>query len=336
MTYDLFCIGNALMDLEFLINEEFLDIHQLTKGTMHLIDLRTAMELRSQLPSQAIKQQCGGSAANTALAAHAFGCKVFFGGKVANDDYGVLFNREFNEVGIATHACTVSATQESTGHCIVLITEDAERTMNTCLSISNSLAPADLEEQTISDSRHVYLEGYLASSDTGHLAATRTRELAEANHRHVSITLSDVSMVTAFRPNLETILGNGVDRLFCNLEEGLAWCGTDRVELAINELRDVARVPVITLGKDGCIVGSVRSGREVKGFPVMAKDVNGAGDMFAGSYLAAIAQGSNEFDAARFGNYAASRVVQKIGSRLDSVADYHATLVDYRSSVNGT
>lgn len=335
MSYDLFCIGNALVDIEFEVEEHFLDELQLTKGTMHLIDLDRVAELRGELAVQPVKQQCGGSAANTAYAARALGCQVFFAGKVADDEHGCLFKGELQRIGISTLETREHDSCEATGQCIVLVTHDAERTMNTCLSISNSLHVNDLDETAVMNSRHVYIEGYLASSATGHVAATRVRELADEQRSHTSINLSDTSMVDGFRTNLEIMLGNGVERLFCNYDEALHWCKTDRLDIAINELRDVAQLPVITLGPDGCVVGNVRSGKHVKGVKVNALDENGAGDMFAGCYLTAIIQGIDDVDAAKFGNYAAAQLVEKFGSRLDSIHAYRALQQHYQSSVKG-
>ena len=335
MSYDLFCIGNALVDIEFEVEEHFLDELQLMKGTMHLIDLDRVAELRGELAVQPVKQQCGGSAANTAYAARALGCQVFFAGKVADDEHGCLFKGELQRIGISTLETRERDSCEATGQCIVLVTHDAERTMNTCLSISNSLHVNDLDETAVMNSRHVYIEGYLASSATGHVAATRVRELADEQRSHTSINLSDTSMVDGFRTNLEIMLGNGVERLFCNCDEALHWCKTDRLDIAINELRDVAQLPVITLGPDGCVVGNVRSGKHVKGVKVNALDENGAGDMFVGCYLTAIIQGIDDVDAAKFGNYAAAQLVEKFGSRLDSIHAYRALQQHYQSSVKG-
>lgn len=335
MSFDLFSIGNALVDSEFEVEENFLDEQELTKGMMHLVELDRITELREALPVHPVKQQCGGSAANTAYAARALGCGVFFAGKVADDERGYLFKRELDQIGISTLETREHDSDEATGQCVVLVTHDAERTMNTCLSISNSLSVDDLDESAVINSRYVYIEGYLASSATGHAAATRVRELADEQRSHTSINLSDTSMVDGFRNNLETMLGNGVERLFCNSAEALHWCKTDRVDIAVNELRDVAHLPVITLGADGCMVGNVRSGKHIKGFKAHALDVNGAGDLFAGAYLAAIIQGVDDINAAKFGNYAAAQLVEKFGSRFDSIDAYQTLLQNYQSRVKG-
>ena len=335
MSFDLFCIGNALVDREFQTDEAFLDANELAKGTMHLIDLERAERLLEALQDHTqLNVSCGGSAANSAYAASGFGARVFFAGKVADDENGKTFNDQFNRVGIATNP-RIESDQLATGHCLVLITSDAERTMNSCLSISDSLSVEDLDESVISQSEHCYIEGYLASSPTGHVAATRVRELAEENAHLVSLTLSDVSMVNGFRDNLELMLGNGVNRLFCNVEEALSWCQTDRADIAINELRDIARTPIVTLGAQGCLIGTQKPAREIPGFNATARDVNGAGDMFAGAYLAAIIGGADEFEAGRFGNYAASRLVEQYGARLETFDAYAQLKARYQSKVKG-
>ncbi|MCY4655505.1 MAG: adenosine kinase [Gammaproteobacteria bacterium] len=336
MKYDLLCIGNALLDQEFRVDDAFLDQYSLTKGTMHLIEIERIRELKSALTDhQALKQQCGGSAANTAYATCGFRQRVYFTGKVADDEAGNQFNDEFNLVGIETNRPSMPNGSEATGQCILLITEDGERTMNTCLSISEALSTDDLDESAISNSKQIFIEGYLASSDTGHLAASRARELSTGRNQEVNVTISDVSMVNGFRGNLEKIMGNGIHRVFCNVDEALAWCGTDRLDIAVTILRDVARIPIVTLGPQGCVIGVTKTGKRFNGEPANTLDVNGAGDMFAGAYLASILAGADETDAAKFANYAAAKQVEHFGPRLDSIQSYGRIKDRFQSSVKG-
>ena len=322
MPHDIFCTGNALVDSEFPVTEAFLNDFGLTKGTMHLIDQSRLSQLKSELPSTPLKQQCGGSAANTAYAIQGFGGTAFFAGRVADDSYGRLFNREFQNVGVQTLDPIEDESDVETGQCVVLLTEDAERTLNTCLSTSDLFSADDVPEYVVSQSSHTYIEGYLASSPTGHLAAVRVREIADGSNAKTSITLSDVSMVDGFRENLEKMLGNGVEQLFCNVDEALCWCGTDRVDIAIRELRDIARVPIVTLGAEGCVVGLTRDGVRIRGQKAHAIDENGAGDIFAGAYLASMLQDGDETVAGKFANFPAAKLVEKTGSRIDRLSDY--------------
>ena len=144
------------------------------------------------------------------------------------------------------------------------------------------------------------------------------------------MTLSDVSMVRIFRASLTAMLGNGVDHLFCNEEEALDWAGTDRLDIAIAELKDIARSVNITVGPRGSLVINRHERWEVPGFPVKPIDTNGAGDIYAGACLAGWIAGMPAQVAARFANFAAARLITQYGARLATMTDYRSVLDDFR------
>jgi fructokinase len=152
----------------------------------------------------------------------------------------------------------------------------------------------------------------------------RCREVAADNDVATVMTLSDASMVAHFRDALLKMLGRGVDHLFCNEEEALNWAGTDRLDIAANELKDIARAVNITVGARGSLVVNGRQQKEVAGFPVRPLDTNGAGDIYAGACMYGWCQDMPADAAARFGNFAASRLITQYGARLAKVADYDA------------
>lgn len=315
MGHDVYGLGNALVDMEYQVGDEFLRAFSIPKGHMTLVDEARQFELTANLEDRPPKRSSGGSAANTMISINHFGARTFYSCRVAGDDTGRYFIDDLNRAGVDTNPHD-DALDGVTGRCLVLVTPDAERSMNTFLGVSAELEVGDLNESALRASRYLYIEGYLASSPSARAATMHAREVATDNDVMTTITLSDPSMVELFRGELEAMLGDGVDHLFCNEEEALQWCGTDRIDIALAELKDIARTLHITLGAQGSLAFDGQSAHRVAGFHVHAVDTNGAGDIFAGACLWAILQGHDLSEAARFGNYAAARLVTDYGARL--------------------
>ena len=313
--FDLYALGNALVDAEYTVDDRFVRDQGIEKGQMTLVDDKRLAQIAAALAEHEPKRESGGSAANTAIAMRGFGGSAFYACKVADDEDGRHFTRGMTGVGIHTSAPD-TRTEGATGRCLIMVTPDAERTMTTYLGISERLHKDAIEEATLCRARYLYIEGYLASSVTGREAAIHAREVAERHKIPTSITLSDPSMVNFFGDDLRRMVGNGVDVLFCNEVEALTWCRTDRVDVAAKELKDMARTFAITLGSRGALVHADHHNHEVPGFPAKAIDTNGAGDIFAGAALWGLAQGQPITYAARFANFAAARLVTRFGARL--------------------
>ncbi len=324
-SYQLYGIGAALVDMEYSVDEGYLRSQGIEKGHMTLVDGAQLADLLQRLQSSAPRRSSGGSAANTAFAAQSLGAKTFYSCKVSGDETGAYFLADLNRAGVTTNPHPADAPGTS-GQCVVLITPDAERTMSTFLGSSADLSVSDINEDALRDSEHLYIEGYLASSPSGRQAAIACREIAEASAVRTSLTLSDASMVRYFRDELGAMLGNGVDCLFCNEEEAMDWARTDRLDVAINELKDIGRSLYVTLGARGALVAAGGSRKEVPGFPVNAIDTNGAGDIYAGACIYGWCAGMPPTEAARFGNFAASRLVVSYGARLKEPQDYQQLL----------
>jgi sugar/nucleoside kinase (ribokinase family) len=224
--------------------------------------------------------------------------------------------------------CNVCAGRESgvTGKCLVMITPDAERTMNTFLGISSTLSAQNLDAAALAASEFVYVEGYLVTSDSGRAAAIAARELAERSGVRTALSFSDPGIVAHFRDGLAQMLGNGVDLLFCNLAEAQEWTGEQRLEDAAEGLRTVARSFAITLGGEGALVFDGRHYHRIAPHPVKPIDTNGAGDMFAGAYIFGITNGFDAVAAGRLANRAAAELVTHYGPRLPAAA--HRRLLD--------
>ncbi len=328
--YDICGIGNALMDLEYAVDEAFLRDADLVKGHMALVDEDRMDALTAILSDHDPRSRSGGSAANTVFAVQGFGGCGAYSCRVAGDPVGDRFLEEMRRAGIDTIGN--HGGDGKSGRCLTLITDDAERTMTTFLGVSENLSVDDLDDATIAKSAHLYMEGYLASSASGCAAAVRARELAESEGVPVNVSFSDPSMVAAFRDGLERMLGNGVAQLFCNEDEALLWAGTDRLDVAVVELGDIAPYVNVTLGARGSLVFAKGKRTVAPGYPSDLVDTTGAGDMYAGAVVHARTEGADPVDAARFANFAAAEVVGKHGARLHGIDDYAALKRRFRAT----
>ncbi|MDY6456089.1 adenosine kinase [Acinetobacter faecalis] len=315
-TVDLFAIGNALIDQEFKVSDDFLIQQNLQKGTMQLTDGETQANLYNNLlKTQSYKGQAsGGSAANTTVAFSALGGSAFYACRVGNDELGSIYLNGLNDAGITTS--TKSISEGVTGTCMVLVSEDSERTMHTYLGITAELTDEQIDFTPLNTAKWLYIEGYLSTSDTARLAVKQAREIAKANGVKIALTLSDPAMVQYARQGLNELLDNGVDLLFCNEQEALMYTETDNIDAALAKLKLLSQSVVITLSSKGALISNSQSTFTVAGREVVAVDTNGAGDAFAGSFLYALNAGLNEKAAAEIAVLISSQVVAQFGPRL--------------------
>lgn len=315
--YDVYGVGNALVDTEYEVNDEFLQQLSIPKGIMSLIDHDRKTTLISELDKRfTLKQQTGGgSAANTMVAICQFGGTSFYSCRVADDEVGDFFRSDLDRIGVH---CNLGSKRHAgnTGQCLVMITPDAERSMNTYLGISGNLATTDLTPEAIRSSNYLYLEGYLASSESAREVALAAKEIARKAGVKVSLTLSDPAMVSAFRDVFEQFSLGGIDLIFCNREEALIWGQTDSLDAATQELKKIARTFVITLGAEGALVYDGHDCSRIASYPATAIDSNGAGDMFAGAFLYGLTHGYSYSSAAQLANRSAAHLVSQFGARL--------------------
>jgi sugar/nucleoside kinase (ribokinase family) len=314
--YDVYGIGNALVDMEFEVSTDFLQKASIQKGLMTLVEESRQTEIISNLHGIQHKRSCGGSAANTMIAISQFGGKSFYSCKVANDETGNFYYKDLLENGVHTNLSTHHLEAGVTGKCIVLITPDADRTMNTFLGITSNFSQKELIEAHIMDSNYLYIEGYLVASPTGKEAAVKAKKIAESHKVKTAITFSDVNMVTYFRDGLNEMIGGHVDLLFCNEAEALAYTTTTNIKDAAQMLKRIAKTFAITLGKRGALVYDGHKEIHVVTMPVEAIDTNGAGDLFAGAFLYGINNGLDFADSARLGCFSSSTLVTQFGARL--------------------
>ena len=316
--YHIYGIGNALVDKEFEVKDDFFSDLKIEKGMMTLIEEDQLAERLAALNDRfgLKKRACGGSAANTIIGASYFGAKTFYSCNVANDEAGDFYMQDMTAAGVDTNLSD-DRYDGVTGKCLVMVTPDAERTMNTYLGITTNLEQKHIDEAALADSEYAYIEGYLVTSDLSRAAAIEVRKLAEKNGIKTALTFSDPAMVQFFKDGLKEMIGDGIDLLFCNEEEAMLFADVDNLEDAIAFMKTQAKTFAITLGSKGAIAFDGKTTHQIEANPVTALDSNGAGDMFAGAFMYAITHGHDFAAAGRLASAASSKVVSQFGPRLE-------------------
>lgn len=323
--YHIYGIGAALVDTEISVNDNDLTAMDVAKGVMTLVDEPRQTQLINYLADHLVASHraSGGSGANTIIAASYFGCDNFYSCKVADDDNGHFYLQDIKDAGV-NYPLHLPATEGITGKCLVMITPDAERSMNTFLGISATVSISELHPEAIAAAEYVYIEGYLVSSATGRAAAIELRKQAEANRTRTSLSLSDPAMVQFFREGLLEMIGSGVDLLFCNCDEAMGFTQTQSLANAAEALKRYCKTFAITCGAEGALVYDGENLLKIAAHPTQAIDTNGAGDMFAGAFLYAVTHGYSYQQAGDFASLASSKVVAQFGPRLK--AEQHQEL----------
>jgi len=313
--YHVYGVGNALVDMEFEVEDSFFEQNAIDKGVMTLVDEARQHELISHLDAFDGKKASGGSAANTVIASSYFGGNAFYSCKVSNDELGDFYVKDLKAAGVDSNVGD-GRKDGITGKCLVMVTPDAERTMNTFLGITETFSVDELHQAAIAESEYLYIEGYLVTSSTGRHAAIEARKIAEENGVKTALTFSDPAMVQFFKDGLKEMIGEKVDLLFCNDAEAMSWSESDNIDAAVAALKQVANTFVVTQGSKGALLFDGKKMIEIAPHKVKAVDTNGAGDMFAGAFLYGITHGHSFFEAGNIASLAAARVVSQFGPRL--------------------
>jgi sugar/nucleoside kinase (ribokinase family) len=316
--YDVYGIGNAIVDIVTEVDNDFFIKNNVEKGVMTLVDEKRQLELMRAIDMKKSKMTGGGSAANTVVAVNQFGGKSFYSLLVAQDDFGKFFLDDLKWNGVDTNLKFDDCPPGHTGRCLVMTTPDANRTLNTFLGVSSFLSTNHLDEQSIANSKYVYLEGYLVASPKGLDAMKDAKKIAEQNKVDVALTFSDPSMVKYFPKQMEEIVGASVDLLFCNDEEALIFTGASSLKEARQKLKQVAKKFVITMGANGALIFDGDTFIQIEPYKVEAVDTNGAGDMFSGAFLYGITHGHTFAEAGKLASLASSKVVTQFGPRLET------------------
>jgi sugar/nucleoside kinase (ribokinase family) len=316
MKYDVYGIGNAIVDIVTEVEYDFLTKHNVEKGVMTLVDEKRQIELMKAIDMKRSKITGGGSAGNTVVALSQFGGRAFYSFLVAKDDLGKFFIDDLISNGVSADLTFDKCPEGHSGRCLVMTSPDAQRTMNTFLGVSSFLSPEHLNADSIRQSEYVYLEGYLVASPKGLEAMKEAKRIAEHAKVNVALTFSDASMTRYFSKQMEEVVGASVDLLFCNEEEAMIFTGTDTLDAARARLQQVARRFVVTRGANGALIFDGDTFINIEPYKVLAVDTNGAGDMFAGAFLYGITHGHSLAQAGKLASLASSRVVTQWGPRL--------------------
>ena len=316
--YDVYAIGNALVDIEYHSTPEHLVELNIDKGVMTLIDEQRQNSLIAQLGESHESMTCGGSAANTIIALAQMGAKTHLDCRVSSDMTGQVFARDLHESGVHSSLDTRPLPSGVTGKCLVFVTPDADRTMNTFLGVSADLDSQDVDAEAIKASHAIYIEGYLASAENTRDASIESRRIAEQRDIMTSLTLSDPNMVKFFRDSMEAMIGDGVDLLFANEDEAMELAQSDNLADAVQLFKKLARRFAITRGSKGALLFDGEQEIEIAALPVKAIDTLGAGDLFAGAFLYGLSDGMSFQRSGELAALAAAQIVTQYGPRLRS------------------
>ena len=314
---DVIAIGNAIVDVIADADERFLKREGMAKGSMRLIDEAEAIRLYSEMGAG--REASGGSAANTVAGMAALGCRTGFIGQLADDQLGEIFAHDIRSLGVefetrARHGIG------ATGVCLILVTPDAQRTMNTHLGAAQRLAPEAVSEAAIAQSKILYLEGYLWDPAEPRAAMRRAIEAARAAGTRVAFTLSDGFVVERHRADIDALIDAGeIDILFANEAEALALTRRHDFEAAVDTIAGRVPTAVVTRSEHGAIAVSGERRAHVDAEPIRRLvDTTGAGDLFAAGFLTGEARGLGLDASLRLGAIAAAEVIQHYGARPEA------------------
>lgn len=314
--YDLLVIGNAIVDILAQVDESFVEnqaTRGMEKGAMSLIDGERAEELFREIEED-VTMVSGGSGANTMACFSVLGGSGAYIGKVANDDLGSAFRAGMNKSGI--HFITPSLENgPATAQCIILITPDAERTMNTYLGACITLGPDDVDEELVKNSKVTYLEGYLFDPPHAKEAFYKTAKLVKEAGKKLSLTLSDPFCVQRHRQDFKDLIANSVDILFANEDEICALYECE-LEDALEAVKGKCEIVAVTRSEKGSIILSEGQRIEIDPVPPSCLiDSTGAGDAYAAGFLYGYTQGKDLKTCGNLGSAAASEIIAAIGPR---------------------
>jgi sugar/nucleoside kinase (ribokinase family) len=311
-TYDILGIGNAIVDVVALTDETFLSRHDMHKGSMTLIDAAMADTIYAAMPQG--QESSGGSAANTCAVAAGLGLRVAYIGKVADDQLGEVFRHDINAAGV--HFPTAPLVGDApTARCLILVTPDGQRTMNTFLGACVTLGEADVDADLVAASAVTYLEGYLFDPPEAQAAFRKAAEAAHAAGRRVALSLSDPFCVNRHRTAFLDLVVNQVDILFANETEITALYECNSFDEAAEAARKDVALAALTRSEAGSLI--LQGGQTVKvaAEPADVLDTTGAGDAYAAGFLAGLARGKSLEICGRMGGIAAAEIISHYGAR---------------------
>jgi sugar/nucleoside kinase (ribokinase family) len=311
--FDVVGIGNAIVDVLVQAEDDVLEAHQLSKGTMALVDESAAERLYASVGPGL--ETSGGSAANTLAGIAQLGGRAGFIGRVRDDQLGNIFSHDIRAVG--AHYDTPPATSgPTTARCLILVTPDAQRTMCTFLGASVLLDPSDLDLNLVAKAKVLYLEGYLWDSEAAKRAFVAAAETARANGGQVALSLSDAFCVDRHRDSFQELVDGHVDILFANEMEITSLYKANSFSEAVEQVRGRCRIAALTRSGDGSLLLSGDTSIEIPAYrlgPLV--DTTGAGDLYAAGFLYGHTQGLSLEQCGHLASLCAGQVVTQLGPR---------------------
>lgn len=313
---DVVGVGNAIVDVIAPADDGFLAEHGMLKGSMALIDEARAEAIYAAMGAAVITS--GGSAGNTIAGIAGLGGKTGFIGRVRDDALGSEFRHDITAAG-ALFPTPPATAGPATARCLILVTPDSQRTMNTFLGACANLGPDDIDAGLVGSAQITYLEGYLYDEPSAQSAFHRAAEIAHAWGRKVALTLSDSFCVNRHRDAFLRLVDHHVDVLFANQAEIAALFETEDFDAAISRLRDLTELAAVTRGPHGSIVVTKDAAFEIAAVPeVKVVDTTGAGDLYAAGFLFGLTRGAALADCGRYGSLAAAEIISHFGARPQS------------------
>ena len=311
--FDILGIGNAIVDVVAPVPEAFVSRHDMRKGSMTLIDAATAERIYAAMPPG--QESSGGSVANSCAVAAGLGARVAYLGRVADDELGAVFRHDIAAAGV--HFPTAPLIGGApTARCLILVTPDGQRTMNTYLGACVAFGEAQVDEAAVGASSVVYLEGYLFDEPAAQAAFRRAAALAHAAGRQVALTLSDSFCVDRHRAAFRALVAGHIDILFANEAELCSLYERDDLADAVAQVRAEVALAAVTRSEQGSLVLRGAEAVGVAAAPAQVVDSTGAGDAYAAGFLAALTAGRSLAACGRLGSLAAAEVIGHFGARV--------------------
>jgi len=320
MKYDISALGNALVDTQYKVSHDFLASVGLEADSMTLATSEEQAPIINKLIEMGSESMsdCGGSATNSLVAAANYGSKCHHVCRVADDTDGKKYLDSLRSAGVEHIGISSENTEMPTGKCLILVTPDAKRTMSSMLGVSAYLGVSDINYEVVENSKIFYIEGYMVTSDDNFNAVISVLEHLKGKGTIKALSLSDAGIVHGFRDKFELIESYGIDMVFCNDDEAVAFSNQQNINEAEEFYKSKSYMTIITKGSEGSVVIENGVKHLAEAEKIIPVDTNGAGDMFAGSFMHAYLEGNNITECAKFSNYASSKVVETFGPRLDS------------------
>jgi len=312
--FDVLGIGSAIVDILSRTDDEFLKTNGMVKGTMALTTAEQSKQIYERMGSAV--EVSGGSVANTMAGIASLGGNPCFIGKVGADKLGEIFAHEIKAVGVEFHGGENRPTQLPTATCLILVTPDGQRTMNTYLGACTELSPADIDAERVAAARVTYIEGYQWDTPRAKQAIRKSCQAAKSAKRQVALSLSDPFVVDRHRDDLLTLIKDDVDILFGNEDEIFSLYQAGDLDTAVSRLREAKVLACMTRGPKGVVVFDGQTTLAVEAAPVAkVVDTTGAGDLFAAGFLYGYTHGRDLTGCARIGGIAAAEVISHMGAR---------------------